>query len=1000
MPPHPNASPQPDDWLDQALHQAFAAELGVGPPVVAEIEDIEDVLAAVPLAEGGATASQGKLWLALAPGSRYEVLGEAARGGLGIVYRGHDRDLGREVALKALDRRLAADPGFVRRFVAEARVCGRLQHPGIVPVHELGLDQTECPYFVMKLITGQTFAQVLAARITPDDDRRRCLDAFEKVCHTIAYAHDQGVVHRDLKPANVMIGAFGEVQVVDWGLALVLANLPDRTCDAANPPAAVAPGRSPSLAGAVSGTPAYMSPEQARGETPRIDARSDVFALGAMLAEILTGMPVHARELDTRLQIDRTARGDLSLVQRRLHESGAEPELVSLALVCLAPTMADRPASAAVVAKAIGDHLAAVEERSRQAQLRAVAARANARATLMVASLVVIMLMTGSGAFLWWLEESHRKESAATARVDAAAAEVVRLTERARAGDGLDLGAWEQARFAAQQTVQLAAALPVTSSMRDRLRLMELELTRDQRVVRQQVDRRERDRDMIQRLIAVRVPKAVLAQSNENRLFDKGYRELFTVYLGGRDLFTLSESDAVEALRSEIQAELVTGLDLWALALTRSIGQNKSSGPAVARLKSLARQLDRGDARRNKLRDLVGDDNRAELERISNELDLATLSASTIILLAEQLASSGSPEHAIAIYQRACDLYPRDTSAAIGIARLQMQMGAPEEALGYWRIARTLAPNHSGVHLQLGYCLEQLRRFHEAVACYKESLEIAPAMELAARNLHNALRRLGRHDDADAVLEECASALFTALNRDPWNTELRIDLAGVYIQQRRARDAVQQLRLVLHPMHRVTNVPWDLWATAYRRMGEALSGLGQHGDALIWLRRSLRLRPLEPSTHSSLGVALWGVGDIDEALGFLRRAVALAADDPTCLSKLGFVLVQNGQLVEGIEHLARALAIYPHDALAERSLGEAFLRSGRANEALAHLDASLALDPRDAIAWHLQSSALTRLERPKEAIASNFKAIALAPEVPGYYRSLVELLLYGGQRAR
>ena len=153
----------------------------------------------------------------------YQILGEIARGGMGVVLRGHDTDLGRDVALKVLNRELADRPEVVQRFVEEAQIGGQLQHPGIVPVYELGLMADDRPYFTMKLVKGRTLAMLLAERESVTSDRRRLVDVFESICQTVAYAHSRSVIHRDLKPANIMVGAFGEVQVVDWGLAKVLA---------------------------------------------------------------------------------------------------------------------------------------------------------------------------------------------------------------------------------------------------------------------------------------------------------------------------------------------------------------------------------------------------------------------------------------------------------------------------------------------------------------------------------------------------------------------------------------------------------------------------------------------------------------------------------------------------------------------------------------------------------------------------------------------------------
>jgi serine/threonine-protein kinase len=226
---------------------------------------------------------------------RYQLLREIGRGGMGIVLEADDRELGRRLAVKVLLEQHQDDETLVRRFLDEARICGRLEHPGIVPIHELGRLADQRPFFTMRLIQGQTLAALLQARRHPTDDLPRFLTIFEQVCQTMAYAHSHGIIHRDLKPANIMVGSFGEVQVMDWGLAKVLnpagaALPPDAITDQAGKPNL--PGDSAtSLAGTVMGTPGYMAPEQARGDTAHIDARCVVFGLGAILCVILTGKP-------------------------------------------------------------------------------------------------------------------------------------------------------------------------------------------------------------------------------------------------------------------------------------------------------------------------------------------------------------------------------------------------------------------------------------------------------------------------------------------------------------------------------------------------------------------------------------------------------------------------------------------------------------------------------------------------------------------------------------
>ncbi len=155
-------------------------------------------------------------------GDRYQLAGEIARGGMGAVLRGRDVELGRELAVKVLLEKYLDRPEIARRFIEEAQIGGQLQHPGVVPVYDIGTFGDR-PFFTMKLVKGRTLASILAERTDPGQDRPRLLAIALQVAQTLAYAHAKGVIHRDLKPANIMVGAFGEVQVMDWGLAKVLA---------------------------------------------------------------------------------------------------------------------------------------------------------------------------------------------------------------------------------------------------------------------------------------------------------------------------------------------------------------------------------------------------------------------------------------------------------------------------------------------------------------------------------------------------------------------------------------------------------------------------------------------------------------------------------------------------------------------------------------------------------------------------------------------------------
>jgi serine/threonine-protein kinase len=293
---------------------------------------------------------------------------------MGTVFRAYDPDFQRSLAVKVLGKHHQGRADLEQRFLSEAQLTGQLQHPGVPPVHQIGRLADGRPFFAMKLVSGRTLAELFKDRPNPSVELPRFLAIFAQVCQTVAYAHSRGVIHRDLKPTNIMVGAFGEIQLMDWGLAKVLRQ--GTAGEASQPPIpanlaqAVADTRHDDLSqiGSVLGTPGYMAPEQARGETGSLDERCDVFSLGALLCEILTGKPPFCR--DSRLDlIMRTADGNLGEAFARLDGCGADVELVQVARTCLAARREERPRDGEAVAQLIATYQAGVEERLRRAEL-------------------------------------------------------------------------------------------------------------------------------------------------------------------------------------------------------------------------------------------------------------------------------------------------------------------------------------------------------------------------------------------------------------------------------------------------------------------------------------------------------------------------------------------------------------------------------------------------------------------------------------------------------
>ncbi len=304
-------------------------------------------------------------------GERYTLLHLHGEGGVGRVWLARDAILDREVALKELSPTKAVEPSAQARFVDEARVTGQLQHPGIVPVYELStnlLDQR--PFYTMRFLKGKTLTEAVEeyhkhrlAGKSSALELRELLNAFVAVCQVIAYAHSRGVLHRDLKGQNIVLGDFGEVMVIDWGLAKVIGD-DGSARTAAKPPAGSDltgllrdSSRERTLEGSVLGTPAYMSPEQAQGRLEDIDKRTDVYGLGAILYYLLTGEAPFAGT--TASQILARVIHEQPVPPRR-HVATVAPELEAICLKCLSKQPADRYLSASDLASDIRNYLADV----------------------------------------------------------------------------------------------------------------------------------------------------------------------------------------------------------------------------------------------------------------------------------------------------------------------------------------------------------------------------------------------------------------------------------------------------------------------------------------------------------------------------------------------------------------------------------------------------------------------------------------------------------------
>ncbi|MBA3939399.1 MAG: serine/threonine protein kinase, partial [Planctomycetes bacterium] len=373
------------------------------------------------------------------PAGKFAVVEELNRGGMGVILRGRDRSLHREVAIKVI--RDQQSPLQRARFIKEAQVTGQLEHPNIVPVHEFGVDESGRLFFAMKLVRGRTLGEILAwhrddpSAAAAEFPLTRLVGILIQVSHAVAFAHTRGVVHRDLKPGNIMLGDFGEVMLMDWGLAKVgvAGAVGGQTLDegavSGNPSSAstaelvTADGDSSAQRralrldqtqdGAVIGTPAYMAPEQASGMVSQIDARSDVYALGAILYELLTlAPPVSGGDLDEVLR--NASMNRIVAPQQRAPTRAIPKDLAAVAMKALAADPADRYPGAPAMRRDLERFIEGRAVSARSDSLLEVVGKFVRRhriASMVAAVGVIALLAVGVAGFWLNLAARHRAEA-------------------------------------------------------------------------------------------------------------------------------------------------------------------------------------------------------------------------------------------------------------------------------------------------------------------------------------------------------------------------------------------------------------------------------------------------------------------------------------------------------------------------------------------------------------------------------------------------------------
>jgi serine/threonine-protein kinase len=990
-------------------------------------------------AEGGAPALAP---LTLPPaGRRYELLEQIGEGGMGAVLRARDPHLGRDLAVKVMRAGSHARPELLRRFVEEAQVSGQLQHPGTVPVHDIGCLDDGRPFIAMKLVKGRTLEALLQQRASPAEDLAHFVGIFLQVCQTLAYAHSMGVLHRDLKPSNVMVGAFGEVQVMDWGLAKVLGSgrgtpAPDvaaQTDTVRTVRSETADGRSRD--GQTLGTPAYMAPEQARGEVDRVDERADVFGLGAILCEILTGAPPFAARSLHEL-IDQARAAALGEAFSRLQRCGADEELVRLARECLSPLVADRPRDAGVVAAAVTAYQDSVAGRLRRAELAQTEAQVKAqeerkrrRLWVGLAAAAVLLVAAGGGA-AWWLQQRTQAADVAVLR---AMGEARLLLTQARESWLIEVDRYLHALKAARQAEELAR----TGGASGRVRRQAEELVAE---LEKEVAAGAGDRRLVIALWDVRArreePKAALDDRGQTLWLvgpnaDEQFAAAFRDW--GVDIDTTPTAKAAARLKERpgaVVAEAVAALDQWTEERRRQQPQGEWK-----RLAALAEALkDETSPRRRELRALLARDrlpgerrlaavshallpcaalaglvpgeDRNRLRRLAAETNPATEPVLALLTLARALAEAGDADRAEGLLRAAVEARPQEVVLHNGLASLMLAQQPPRwrDAAECYARARTLRrelgvalaealvksgrkqeglrlaerlaaerPDNPWVHVIRGIALAAHARHEDAEAAYRRAIQQMPALPEAHNQMGIALAFQGRHKEAARAFRE-ATRLKPNDPRPHYNRGLSLQMQGRY------KDSEPVLRCAIRL------APQE--AGAHDSLGVALRSQGRPKKAEAAHREALRLDPGLVRAYHNLGVALGDQGRDTDAEAACRAAIRLQPDLSLPYTNLGISLGRQRRYKEAEAAHRAAIRVQPDDFAAHYHLGIALAKWGRTREAEEALRATVRLNPNHSEAHNQLGIVLTKQGRPQEGEAAFREAIRLRPDDPDAYCNL------------
>jgi tetratricopeptide (TPR) repeat protein/tRNA A-37 threonylcarbamoyl transferase component Bud32 len=895
----------------------------------------------------------------------YKLLEQIGEGGMGLVFVAEqERPVKRRVALKIIK------PGMdsrqvVARFEAERQALALMDHPNIAKVIDAGTTDAGRPYFVMELVQGIPITEYCdQARLTV----RQRIEVFVQVCRAVQHAHNKGVIHRDLKPSNILVAVHDVmpvVKVIDFGVAKAVGHQ-------------LAMGTPCTDFAQMVGTPAYMSPEQAGLSSLDMDTRSDIYALGVLLYELLIGTTpfpgatLHKAGLDEMRRMIREdepprpssrlamlEEGTLSAVaEQRAVETGklrrqVRGELDWVVMKCLEKDRNQRYETANALAadaqRYLDDLPVLASQPSAVYRLRKFGRRN--KGTLTVTGLVMAFVLILGGGAGWAAWDRTARQLVVRGTVGQALEQSAAYQQQ---------GNWPQALAEIRRAEAALAAQPADDDLEQRMR------------------QRMADLVMVSRLEEVRL-KPADATKPDLAAADPAYAQAFKDY--GIDVLKLEPKEVAQRIKAtRIAPELAAALQDWALVCKKT---RPSGDTGWKDLLALARAAD-PDEWRNRLRDALERGDQKTLKELAASAQGAGLPPAGLVLLGKTLVETNAPQEAEALLRKAQRQHPADFWINRELAYALTKLKPPQwtEAIRFFTASLALRPHSPGAHLSLGWALAKQDRLEEAKPEFLKAIELDPKVAVAHNNVGLLLFYQGH-------LEKAKAELLKAIQLDPKDALAHTNLGMVLDHQGWLEEAkAEHLKAIeLDPKYE----------TAHSNLGVVLGRQGRLEEAKAELLRAIELNPEDAMPHGALGSVLIDQGRLEEAKAELLKALELDPKLAAAHGGLGAVLSKQGRLAEAKAELLKALELDPKLFVAHEYLGAVLFNQGRLEEAKAECLKAIELDPKCCAPHNTLGAVLFNQGRVEEAKAVLLKAIELGPKEAGAHDNLGDILAHQGQ---